>query len=394
MSIDMEYYEDTVKYQGDKMDQGEDLNVGLTFGADFGYPVYGVVAKGKTEELLRHANKTGLSEHEEFNMVIDGKKRSDVFEIFRKYGRCMDFQKRTFVCMAEDAYIGVNFTDRDSYSGIYVSFDGNDKNKLIELRNQIYAELKEFKKVCINCEVNWYYAKGCNQELQSQQIQEVLDDNVYPEAYPYIENLDEFINDYLAGDEQVLIFLGPPGTGKTRLIRYILNRMVVKQIEKQGVGLSRYGDAYFEDDDDVNIMYTTDAKVLEHEEFIVDFLTNRHSAMVLEDIDFNLRPRMDNNTSMYKLLASSDGLLTNRGRKMIISTNVDSVAKIDEALIRPGRCYGIVQFQKLNPEQANTFLKVIGSDETVTVEKTIAELYAMKKHTRSGSGNNIRKIGF
>lgn len=222
-------------------------------------------------------------------------------------------------------------------------------------------------------DVNWaFYSMG---EVQTSNIQETLNDTIYDEAYPYLDGIDKYIDSYLNSDEQVLLLKGPPGTGKTRLIRYIMKKIVYrknKELKKLRTG---YKHAY--------ILYTNDEEVLNYDSFYMQFIADNYDLLVLEDIDHNLTKRTEGNTIMAKLLGVSDGILTNVSRKIVLSTNLPSIhGKVDEALLRPGRCFDILEMRLLTHEQASKlFMKLGGNKETFLrntpsdIDYTLGDVY-------------------
>ncbi len=207
-------------------------------------------------------------------------------------------------------------------------------------------------------DVKWYYLDG--NSIDYEPLTEILSDTVLPEAYPYLHDLNNQVDDYLNSGEQVLILLGPPGTGKTRLIRHILGRLASLR------GLS---------DRNLSVCYTTDDKVLNDSKLFIDFLANENDALVVEDLDFNLASRLDNNPFMVRLLGASDGFLRNQGRKILISTNL-AQRGIDDALLRPGRCYAVWQTRPLSAAEATQLAQRLGAG-TVNVgeEMSLGALY-------------------
>jgi hypothetical protein len=53
---------------------------------------------------------------------------------------------------------------------------------------------------------------------------------------------------------------------------------------------------------------------------------------------------------LHKLL--TDGVARSQGRKIIFTTNLADVTDIDEALIRPGRCFAIRNLRNLTTDEA------------------------------------------
>jgi len=154
------------------------------------------------------------------------------------------------------------------------------------------------------------------------------------EAYPLLGNVNFFINQYLEAPETVLVLQGSPGTGKTRLIRGILAAMS-----------ARAGEA-------VEVLYTGDSAVLESDEVFLEFITQSHSAFVVEDADHLLKPRSGGNQTLHRFLNIADGIASAHGKKIIFSTNLPNIHDIDEALVRPGRCFAHLYLEELQVGEA------------------------------------------
>ena len=161
--------------------------------------------------------------------------------------------------------------------------------------------------------------------------------------------------------------MGSPGTGKTRLIKYIVHRMCDKREEN------------------ASILYSMEEKIFAEDSFFFHFLSQRFDALILEDIDFNLKSRKHGNTFMYKLLGASDGFIKNLNKKIILSTNLPNISETDDALLRKGRCYDVLKMQKLTTAQAELLLKKIKPEGHKPLPKndaslqayTLAELYSL-----------------
>ena len=131
----------------------------------------------------------------------------------------------------------------------------------------------------------------------------------------------------------MLILQGPPGTGKTRLVRAIL------------AAITRRKEA------GARVLYTADRRTLENDEIFVDFITGTHDAFVIEDADHVLTSRASGNLDLHRFLAVADGVVRAQGRKIIFTTNLPNVGDIDDALVRPGRCFGVVRTRALTPDE-------------------------------------------
>lgn len=189
-------------------------------------------------------------------------------------------------------------------------------------------------------------------------------------AYPWIQGgLDDYIDDYLNSDASVLILIGPPGTGKTTFIKNLIHRSKA------------------------NAKVAYDPKVLMDDGFFASFIGDDSRFLVMEDADEFLKSRTEGNTMMHKFLNVSDGLISAADKKIVFSVNLENVGDIDTALLRPGRCFDVLQFRPLTRDEAEAVLTEVGSDRSIPDGQahTLAELFATQP---SGKGPQRRKMGF
>jgi hypothetical protein len=213
--------------------------------------------------------------------------------------------------------------------------------------------------------IDWHFSSG-QMGLSSASFDEIADPAPYDEAYPtLLEPVAAFIGRYLASSETVLILQGPPGTGKTRLVRAILAVMSARKA------------------DSAKVLYTADKRALESDEIFVEFITGSHDAFVMEDTDHLLVARANGNVDLHRFLAVADGVVRAQGRKIIFTTNLPNIGDIDEALVRPGRCFATVRTRALERSEAELLLSRIGGGgvaETLPANVrsiTLAALYRM-----------------
>ena len=247
--------------------------------------------------------------------------------------------------------------------------------KRIEVVNILKNKLSDISDQITSYNINWFYVNRHN-AVSQRCISEVLNDTIVVESYPFIKNLDQFIQKYFESDEKVLILIGPPGTGKTRLIRYMLKKLGQEECYRRSNESLGY--------------YTVDSEVLKNDMMFMEFISSNAKLMVLEDIDFSLRDRKKGNTEMYKLLAMSDGLLQCADKKMVISTNAE-ITYIDPALTRDGRCFDVIDFRELTIDESNAFLEAVGSSQKVTKSYSLAELYKITKNNSISEPKKTKK---
>lgn len=213
--------------------------------------------------------------------------------------------------------------------------------------------------------IDWQFltSKG---ELQSASIEEMANDVLHDAAYPeLVAGVNDFITHYLDAAETVLVVQGPPGTGKTRLIRAILGELS-RRLGRQS-----------------HALYTGDMKALESDEIFVNFITGWHDAFVIEDADHLLKPRAAGNENLHRFLAIADGVVRAQGRKIIFSTNLPNIGDLDDALIRPGRCFARILARTLSSSEAQQIIETLCAGTVTTVTQAMTALAGENRNTFS-----------
>ena len=193
--------------------------------------------------------------------------------------------------------------------------------------------------------IDWHFSDR-RAGLTYTSFDELVTDHLHDAAYPSLgAPVSDFVSRYLAASETVLVLQGSPGTGKTRLVRAIL-----------GAISGRKGDS-------ARVMYTADKRSLENDQIFVDFITGSHDAFVIEDADHMLLARSNGNHDLHRFLAIADGVVRAQGRKIIFTTNLPNINDVDEALLRPGRCFATVRTRPLERSEAASLLLRLVVDE-------------------------------
>lgn len=193
-------------------------------------------------------------------------------------------------------------------------------------------------------------------------------------SFPWVDGeLEDYIDDYLDSDAAVLILIGPPGTGKTTFIKSLIHRSK--------------GDA----------KVTYDEKVMGDDGLFANFIEGETKFMIMEDADTFLRSRADGNVMMQRFLNVSEGLVSAQGKKLVFSTNLPSTRDIDEALLRPGRCYDVLEFRPMTREEAKVVAKELNIELPDGNEFTLAELFHQQPSNHpheTGKSRISRGMGF
>jgi hypothetical protein len=190
----------------------------------------------------------------------------------------------------------------------------------------------------------------------------------HPAFYPWMvmpgseDPLSAYFQEFLKSSARVLILIGPPGTGKSTMIRTMIAKHRVQ----------------------ATIAYT--ASTVQHPGFLGNFLREQEdnddvedsarapALLVMEDSDEVIRSRELGNRLMAEFLNAADGIASNSHVKMVFSTNLKTARDIDEALMRPGRCFDLLPFRLLDVTQALAAREAIGLESREFVEGKLVTL--------------------
>lgn len=305
----------------------------------------------------------------------------EVADIAKRFSRLDDsyevfhLEEYSVILISNDAIATLTCTRRGNYRIVDLDIIASNEATGSEFQAVIESHFDDIRILGTNASIDWYFKTDT---LNWIGINEMLDDVIYPEAYPWLPDLKEWAESFINGHEQVLILYGKPGTGKTRLIRYLLQQ--VARVRRR---------------ETVRVMYTVDEGALHCDNLYINFLNGTYDTLVLEDLDQYLGARTKtNNHVMNKLLTGSDGLVSNKDKKIIVTTNLSSINDIDPAFIRPGRCFAQIQFRDLTVVEANMFLKAANCDASVTKDSPLSQLYRLVNGRTNVEEIPRRGIGF
>jgi len=263
----------------------------------------------------------------------------NLYDIIKNYGDLRLYQNR-FYSKYKDCLCIFNIDADAKKTDFTYDVYGHSMENVLSVIAEIHKAIEPYAFSEDVIHLKWLYQDEQKNSRDYDVQVSYCDDIVLPEAYPFIENFTNYIDNYLNSEETILVLQGEPGTGKTRLIRQILTAM-----SKQHNGNKYFG-------------FTTSPELIDKETFYMTFLLNDgYGGMILEDSDTSItsRKKMSENKTISKLLFASDGFIPHN-KKIILSTNLDAT-DIDDAITRSGRCYDFVKTRKLSPTEIVNFME-------------------------------------
>jgi hypothetical protein len=173
--------------------------------------------------------------------------------------------------------------------------------------------------------------------------------------YPYLD-IDTMFAQFTEFKENILIILGKPGLGKSKMINQYMKYILENP-------------KYIDDEDEVyRVVYAKNQDMLAMD----SFWTNIYGSdlVILDDLDFFLSAReqvvsssleIQKDAFISHLLSYTDGT-TETNTKFIITTN-RTLEEVDPALLRKGRAFDILELRPLHKDEALKIWKNNGLEE-------------------------------
>ena len=192
--------------------------------------------------------------------------------------------------------------------------------------------------------------------------------------YPWFNlSLTEYIKRFMESKEPILVLFGPPGCGKSTFLRTIIHSGPYPTM----------------------LAYNT--KVVESSVTLSHFYDQTDRILAYEDIDRHLDRRDNGNALMSSILNQAEGVVERPDKKIIFSTNLPSIERINPALLRVGRCYDIIEFRNLTVREAAAVREDLGFAPRNFSAKdawSLAEILGEDQTSRQTINRFAKKVGF
>jgi hypothetical protein len=272
----------------------------------------------------------------------------------------------TYSLIFDNIIVNFAITSNTRSFNVMMRGDKEEIEKFIAVLYEHFEKYTEEQK----CMINWCFTDDNHKMVKVTKELEIKN-TPFTEMYPFLngESLEEYYERFNSSSASILLLQGPPGTGKTTFIRGLLHHL------KKNALLS-YDDA-----------------ILKSDNFLSSFINDSSvNYLIFEDADAYLTSRESGNRTIHKFLNAGDGLISSSDKKIIFTTNLASLSDVDQALIRPGRCFDVLQFRQLTKDEAIAVAEKQGVEVELPEKNfTIAEIFNSQKNTKK---KEARAIGF
>ncbi len=187
----------------------------------------------------------------------------------------------------------------------------------------------------------------------------------YGENFP--EYHEKLVSRIKARNKGIVMFHGPPGTGKTHYIRSLIPELL--DMNKRVVLIPKHVLSQIESP--------------QFNSFMIDAFTNQNTVFIIEDAESIITKRDGANGYRSELVSTilniTDGILNDIFNIQIILTFNTEINSIDDALLRKGRLISKYEFGPLSKSQATRLSQSIGVQLREDKQAyTLAEVYGMR----------------
>jgi hypothetical protein len=253
-------------------------------------------------------------------------------------------------------------TDEDfSEYDIYVK-----NNKETEFVNKVFAEF-DVEVSQTKIKIRRFYQRADGGLGISSNIYYRLEEmrEFKKEYYPYID-VDEMFKQFLLSNENILIVIGEPGLGKSKMLN-VYQRFLLENID-----LIKKDNDDSESSGEILAFYLKNENLLASDEFWNEISEEIPDLVILDDIDYYLTHRTaevntniddQKNKFISNFLTTTDGLFSKTKRTKFLITSNLSTEDLDVALLRKGRMFDIIKLRPLTNTEAKNVWKTYDLDE-------------------------------
>jgi hypothetical protein len=201
---------------------------------------------------------------------------------------------------------------------------------------------------------NYYVTK--NSLTNNSKILKIEDLNYINDLYyPYI-NIKTMFGQFFTGSENILLCVGIPGVGKSKLATLAL-KFASENPDK--IPYDKFLNESNCDCQYINVVFVKGTDVLTRDDFWRALELETPDFVIMDDLDHMLTKRdteiqnvddIEKNKFLNQFLSFTDGVEKYK-TKFIITTN-QNYDKIDTALLRKGRLFDILELRELTREEA------------------------------------------
>ena len=236
----------------------------------------------------------------------------------------------------------------------------------------------------------WRLTRGCGAKFSDRDLRcpdlSGLTDNYAADVAAELQRLADHARP--DADGKVVLWHGPPGTGKTYAVRALARAW--KQRLRASVEVVLDPDELFARADYLHDVLLND----DLSEWVEDDDDERLGdvrgklrrplrLVIIEDSASLFGDHCRSSAGFARLLNLSDGIIGQGLRVVFLLTTNEQLTSIDPAITRPGRCLGVTCFDPLPVDQAQAWLAARDAGRTAT-PLTLSELYARCGRARTG----------
>jgi DNA replication protein DnaC len=229
----------------------------------------------------------------------------------------------------------------------------------VELSAELYLKFKEYEYNDDDVYIGFYKMSLGEKGIESVPSNKLLKDfkNDSADFYPYID-VELMFKQFVASKEKILILVGDPGLGKTKMANLYMKFMLENPayiIEHNNNDAEKFE---YEGAIEMSVAYIKNQDLLATDQLWSAISQNPYPLVFIDDIGpFLARTSSvessedkNRNSFMSNFLSFTDGVESNH-TKFIITTNED-LEDLDNALMRDGRMFDVLCLRELKYEEA------------------------------------------